>query len=1461
MQHAKKEEKPESRLNPTSPLESGIVIFAKSAKPAADANKIAVFLVHRVPLVPQQAQVIRSVMPPHVQVGAYYGERGVDDWSWSKWARSLRTQKVLVMTAQIFLNLLRHGLVDIRNVALLVLDEVHHATKNHPYRRLFIEFYHSLSDREHRPRVFGMTATPVKAKAAAQKSAPCLNAIFALEATLDATVVTVSTEARSEVEVLVPKPQEFIATYKSSDMEIDLDEEKVAELETASVATVMELVSKSENRAEQVPLDQEEANLRDGNLDPGETEILTFLLWKLGFQAAGFFAKQLCTLKGIRAVKTIENLIRKSTKRDIEVGGITERVTLLLDVLFSEYMRSKQTQVSADSEDLSDTFRCIVFVKERVTAVALAWLINAVFKDLNCPELCARSAVGVQNSASHVRMSQAKLLETLEDFRKGHYGVLVATNVVEEGLDVPACRLVAAYDTIMSPAAYVQGRGRARKRGARYIAFLEHGSVNDYSEMYKAREGAKIMSLVAAGEKSEFSEKQLHRDKIMKESTGSEKKLYSETTRAQVTATEAVNLLHRYSVMKAAASKEEDLPQPEYIFRTLECGSFTCDVKLHSKVPIEKGMCICAQETELLAKRLAALNAYSKLYQIGEVDEFLLPKRPTRPKRVLRILNETLASSTQVEIRRGRRKSSRKVQSKASKKDKRLRQCRILHPDALQASSYAGVDDVAHSKEAERRVPSSEETNAASHIYNGQSIGADVNDELGQTRREDHVHVDKSAAAQEGDVREMLMYSVQFDHSTHQFEFLSKSEHLKFGILMKNEVPTEDLKAIRCPYGEDLLSLKFEKCVPWSSDLQDKAYRYVRSVQLCLRGRTPGSAGAKEIEERDYSRNTTTGFLLLPLTRCHDTYDVDWLSIETLLCFGWRCGPLKRHEYEGELKQRLEYRLVCSYHEGLDRVYLSGTMNTQRKASSSPKGLLNPMFKSFADYFEKKHHTPLCDKEQYMLDGFIVLDKLSRLSTSTFMLAPETCRVLPLPPLACYIASLLPRWQTFLALRSCWRRNRINGNPDSFLSFARALQPNVNNVAKDCADLSYERLEFLGDAVLKVIYSMAAFVMNPHDSEGFLSDERDIEVSNQKLADLAIDMKVHDCVAFSGVSQKAKSWPWFWGTHQNKSIQISEKVLADCVESLLGVQYLQGGIEAAAVFMDKHRVLPGACKVLGIGDNGSKGKGVHVQVPEMGPADERKLSAFVLEVEEIIGYRFRDKGHLVVALTHGSFRNGHCPSYQRYEYLGDAIIGFLLLSHFFKKYPDLSPGDLTSLRGPALSNDLFARVIVSLKIHERFWFDCPPLGMEITRFAGLVANEEDDDEDVCKTMTVPKVLGDLLESIIGAMVVDKGMRLDGIQDIVLKLMDAELERFANPEKFKNNPISELVHYVQKVHSILPVYKYLDAAKDIVKECAIVVGNREVSRGTGPTRRVAKHKAAIEGLRLLRSEQSGDVATS
>ena len=70
-------------------------------------------------------------------------------------------------------------------------------------------------------------------------------------------------------------------------------------------------------------------------------------------------------------------------------------------------------------------------------------------------------------------------------------------------------------------------------------------------------------------------------------------------------------------------------------------------------------------------------------------------------------------------------------------------------------------------------------------------------------------------------------------------------------------------------------------------------------------------------------------------------------------------------------------------------------------------------------------------------------------------------------------------------------------------------------------------------------------------------------------------------------------------------------------------------------------------------------------------------------LEEKIGYNFKDKKYLSVALTHSSFANekkGKVKSNERLEFLGDAVLSIVVSDYIFKKLPYLPEGELTKLR-------------------------------------------------------------------------------------------------------------------------------------------------------------------------------------
>lgn len=166
------------------------------------------------PLVFQQAKVIED--ETDLKVGKYVGDMGVDFWDKKRWKKEFTQNQVLVMTAQIFLDVLNHGILGLSKTNLIVFDECHHAKKEHPFKRIMTFF--DVCSSEDYPKVLGLTASVVNGKVTPNKIE---REIKQLEATLRATCETASDA--EEIGKYGAKPVEEIISYNKQDTIVEDD--------------------------------------------------------------------------------------------------------------------------------------------------------------------------------------------------------------------------------------------------------------------------------------------------------------------------------------------------------------------------------------------------------------------------------------------------------------------------------------------------------------------------------------------------------------------------------------------------------------------------------------------------------------------------------------------------------------------------------------------------------------------------------------------------------------------------------------------------------------------------------------------------------------------------------------------------------------------------------------------------------------------------------------------------------------------------------------------------------------------------------------------------------------------------------------------------------------------------------------------------------------------------------------
>lgn len=1352
-------------------------------------KKLAVFVVDRVPLVIQQAKYAQSVLGSQVCVGLFYGDMGLDSWGIEKWSQATKDKNALFMTAQVLLDALRHDVLRFETIALLIFDEAHHATKGHPFNCIMQEFYMpAKTEKLPIPRVFGMTASPVKIKAGVQSGQTCIEALTVLQRNLQARVVTVSNAAQEVVNIHVPNADEYVLQYVSTDTGTN-------NLSSPAVCTRR--------------TDEFEAFI-SGDMTQS-TEVrktsLDAVIAELGHYAASYYLSwQARNSKGTADPNALSKQFM-----------ITNKAVKLLNLLAYERQRWLGIQ------GIETTFKCIVFVERRAVAICLTWLINQIFEKCDTSELRACAVLGSHSSSNaqcERGMTVSYQTKVIENFRCSRFGVLVSTSVLEEGLDVPSCGLVVMFDAVASSKVYIQSRGRARHARSRYVMMVpsaEPESTSMRRHIRLIRDGADIMkftvqtiNLSRDSDDNAASETQDAQLDVDTASVSREPFLRSNTTRARVSATAAVSMLYNFcSSLPCDKYFLEDGPAgPLYDVKQQSPNNFICTVMLPPAAPVQRGVCAEPQSSKTKAKRLAALDAYTQLYGCGALDEHLFPKDYATRYRNTSCQEDSLTDNLE---------DSAGSNSKLVKRAKSsVRPCLVRQPKQLTwRTNNPTCDDV-----------------ISSFLYE-------------------------------------ITLTVLLPPEAKCSSYVTPN---RYAIMTKQCLEASDLTCLQAPTGCKIFDLKPLTPLQLSRQQREIAVRYsqvVRDISLDK----PASCQSDDISvEADHNstaqnsipfpkdqpvRNSKMslfepGFFLVPLS----AYSlVDWSAMQSVIAFDRHCwnqgdGP----ETDLPVPQTLEYSLVQSRHDTAPRVYFTTELSQDLRASSPCDEIIGcGEFSTFADYYQRRHKVEIKDDSQRMLAAFSKKTIGHQPDRKVFYLVPELCRRVPLSPWALLYMTLIPFWQIYLAVQSCRRRLIVSENI-SFAEYATAMQPRRSFA--HCIGKNYERLEFLGDAVLKALVSLAVYSNYPFHHEGLLTSARDEAVCNTSLCERAIYLEIFNILAFNGASVTTKAWPWYLASPHEKYLDLSEKSLADCVESLIGLHYMHGGIELAAESLEKLGIVQGMREYL---------RRPFFQPPRKrvtNSVDPRIHSSKIAAVENILGYTFRRKAILVEALTHSSYTKSELYCYQRLEFLGDAVLGFMIVDRIFQRHPSLDPSQLTSIREFAVSNVLFGRVVLQLGLHKYLWHQSETLGRDIDLSEKLL-REEADGEDVFENSIMPKVLGDLLESLFGAIFVDQDMYMDGLTEYVEKLLGKTLDRFASPEKIAIHPVSLMSQTVQSRYQAGPEFSFaklpisqenkLSSEQHDQIQCKVSVEGADIATGVGPNRKTAKRSAAVAALALLNSK--------
>ncbi|PWY95843.1 dicer-like protein 1 [Aspergillus sclerotioniger CBS 115572] len=540
-------------------------------------HRISFFLVDSVTLAYQQAAVLRNNLDQNV--AHFFGAMGTDLWNKQVWDEHFQKNMVIVCTAEILNQCLLNSYIKMSQINLMIFDEAHHTKKDHPYARIIRDSYLEVTP-SNRPRIFGMTASPIDTKG------DIIEAATRLETLLDSTIATTSN--LTLLRQVVRRPVEKIWPFNKLDQPRATKLYKILEDRFGDMACLeaifrfawqasAELGPWCSDRAWARALADDVLPKLEGNVNKAmNSEAVTKV-------PEGAY-------KEVLRIKEASEIVKNHTFNSPDAPGqLSSKVQLLREELGRYFGRQTET-------------KCIVFTQKRYTALILSEL----FETLNIPFLRPGVLIGVRSGdLSGMNITFRQQFLALVKFRNGEINCLFATSVAEEGLDIPDCNLVIRFDLYNTLIQYVQSRGRARHFNSTYASMVEKNNPEHDERLLEVRDAERMMQNFC---RTLPEDRLLHGNdhdlEVVLQREEGNRSLTVKTTGAKLTYHSATAILARY----ASSLQYEKESSAQVIYVVLPSNSaYVCEVILPEKSPI-RGVTGGPAMRKSIAKRSAAFD-------------------------------------------------------------------------------------------------------------------------------------------------------------------------------------------------------------------------------------------------------------------------------------------------------------------------------------------------------------------------------------------------------------------------------------------------------------------------------------------------------------------------------------------------------------------------------------------------------------------------------------------------------------------------------------------------------------------------------------------------------------------------------------------------------------------------------------------------------------------------------------
>lgn len=216
------------------------------------------------------------------------------------------------------------------------------------------------------------------------------------------------------------------------------------------------------------------------------------------------------------------------------------------------------------------------------------------------------------------------------------------------------------------------------------------------------------------------------------------------------------------------------------------------------------------------------------------------------------------------------------------------------------------------------------------------------------------------------------------------------------------------------------------------------------------------------------------------------------------------------------------------------------------------------------------------------------------------------------------------------------------------------------------------------------------------------------------------------------------------------------------------------------------------------------------------------------ELQDTIGYSFKNERLLSHALTHSSYANekhwDKTRCNERLEFLGDAVLELLSSEFLFKNYPSMPEGEMTKLRASLVCEPTLAFCAEAISLGDYL-------------FLGK-------GEDLTGGRKRPSVVSDAMEAMIGAIYLDGG--LANAKEFVLRFILNDIE---HKQLFYDSKtiLQEIVQAEFKDSLVYELLKEEGPDHNKTFEVCVKIGDRVIGHGVGRTKKAAEQVAAYHGI--------------